>query len=166
METLQSQINPHFLYNALNTIKWVAMVRKAVSIVDSITTLGNMLRTIYKDRSLTVPLQTEVEYIENYLKIMNARYGEGVVVSIRVPDELRGCQIIRFILQPIVENAFAHGMTSKSYQGTISITARREGDDLIVAISDNGTGIPESGRTNFLKKRLNSASRLDSVRLI
>ncbi|MBB6670219.1 cache domain-containing sensor histidine kinase [Cohnella nanjingensis] len=153
MEALQSQINPHFLYNALNTIKWIAMVRKELSIVDSITTLGNMLRTIYKDRSLTVPLQTELAYIENYLKIMNARYGEGVEVSIRVPEELRDCRIIRFILQPIVENAFIHGMTSKSYQGTISITARRDGDDLIVAIADNGTGIPEK-RLALLRESL------------
>jgi two-component system sensor histidine kinase YesM len=154
MEALQSQINPHFLYNALNTIKWVAMVRKELSIVDSITTLGNMLRSIYKDRSLTVPLQTEVEYIENYLKIMNARYGEGVQVSITIPEDLRGCQIIRFIMQPIVENAFVHGMTSKSYRGTIAITAYRNEDDLIVAISDNGMGIP-ADRLALIQESLN-----------
>jgi two-component system sensor histidine kinase YesM len=143
LESLQSQINPHFLYNALNTIKWVAMVRNEMSIVDGITTLGNMLRSIYKDRSLMMTLQEEIEYIENYLKIMNARFGEGVQVSIHVPKELRSLKLIRFILQPIVENAFLHGMNSKSFNGKIEIAASRSVDDLIIAVSDNGTGIPE-----------------------
>ncbi|MFC6547299.1 sensor histidine kinase [Cohnella cellulosilytica] len=143
LEALQSQINPHFLYNALNTIKWVAMVRKELSIVDSITTLGNMLRAIYKDRSPFITLQDEVEYVHNYLKIMNARYGEGVRVSLTVPDELKACKIIRFMLQPIVENAFVHGMTSKNYQGAIRIAAARAGEDMIIAVSDNGTGMTE-----------------------
>lgn len=145
MEALQSQINPHFLYNALNTIKWTAMVRKEHSIVDSITTLGNMLRSIYKERSLTTSLQEEMAYIENYLKIMNARYGEGVKISVSVPEELLACQIIRFILQPIVENAFIHGMQSKSYNGSIEIAAREEDGVLLIAVKDNGCGIsPET----------------------
>ncbi|MGO4275700.1 sensor histidine kinase, partial [Paenibacillus sp. TAF58] len=141
LEALQSQINPHFLYNALNTIKWVAMLRKEMGIVDSITTLGNMLRSIYKERSLTVTLQVEVDYIENYLKIMNARYGEGVQVSLSIPGELLHCQIIRFILQPIVENAFIHGMYSKNYKGKIAITASGSEEDVFISVSDNGAGI-------------------------
>jgi two-component system sensor histidine kinase YesM len=153
LESLQSQINPHFLYNALNTIKWVAMVRKEMSIVDSITTLGNMLRSIYKDRSLMMALQEEIEYIENYLKIMNARYGEGVQVSIHVPIELRSLKLIRFILQPIVENAFLHGMNSKSFNGKIEIAASRFEDDLIISVSDNGTGIPVD-RLDLIRKEL------------
>jgi two-component system, sensor histidine kinase YesM len=164
MEALQSQINPHFLYNALNTIKWVAMVRKELSIVDGITTLGNMLRTIYKDRSLMMTLQEEIEYIENYLKIMNARYGEGVHVSIIIPEELRGHKIIRFILQPIVENAFVHGMNSKNYLGTITVAASRSVDDIIITVSDNGTGIPEE-RLASIRAYLNSGDSAPQLSL-
>lgn len=143
LEALQSQINPHFLYNALNTLKWVAMVRKESSIVDGITTLGNMLRSIYKEKSLMMTLQDEVAYIENYLKIMNARYGEGLHVSIQIPDELLPYKIIRFILQPIVENSIVHGMNSKSYLGTITIAAYRSGEVIMISVSDNGAGIPQ-----------------------
>jgi two-component system, sensor histidine kinase YesM len=162
LESLQSQINPHFLYNALNTIKWVAMVRKELSIVDGITTLGNMLRSIYKDRSLMMTLQEEIDYIENYLKIMNARYGEGVQVSIHVPKELRTLKLIRFILQPIVENAFLHGMNSKSFNGKIEIAASRSKDDLFISVSDNGTGIPED-RLDAIRKELASGDFSPSV---
>jgi two-component system sensor histidine kinase YesM len=164
MEALQSQINPHFLYNALNTIKWVAMVRKEMSIVDGITTLGNMLRSIYKDRSLMMTLHEEIDYIENYLKIMNARYGEGVHVSIIIPEELRGHKIIRFILQPIVENAFVHGMNSKNYLGTITVAASRSGDDIIITVSDNGTGIPEE-RLATIRDYLNSGDSAPQLSL-
>lgn len=141
IEALQFQINPHFLYNSLNTIKWMAMVRQEPGIVDAITTLGNMLRAIYKGNSLFTPLQQELNYLENYLKIMNIRYGEGVDVKFDIPEELLGLKIIRFILQPIVENAFVHGMSSINYKGSITISAEQQGDDLCITVADNGRGI-------------------------
>ncbi|WP_042163763.1 sensor histidine kinase [Paenibacillus gorillae] len=141
MEALQFQINPHFLYNALNTIKWIAMVRKEPGIVDAITTLGNMLRSIYKENSLFTTLQEELAYLENYLKIMNIRYGEGVDVKFDVPEELLSYKIIRFILQPIVENAFVHGMSSISYKGSITISVEKLEEDLYISVADNGKGM-------------------------
>jgi two-component system sensor histidine kinase YesM len=115
--------------------------------VDGITTLGNMLRSIYTERSLMMPLNDEIEYIENYLKIMNARYGEGVNVSIVIPNELLSYKIIRFILQPIVENAFVHGISSKNYLGTITIAAYQSEDIIVIIVSDNGAGIHEDRLT-------------------
>jgi two-component system sensor histidine kinase YesM len=143
IEALQFQINPHFLYNSLNTIKWIAIVRQEPSIVDGITTLGNMLRSIYKENSLFTPLQEELNYLENYLKIMNIRFGEGVAVHFEIPEELLAHKIIRFILQPIVENAFEHGMSSISYMGSITIFAEQHGEDLFITVADNGRGMKE-----------------------
>ncbi|GGG51604.1 sensor histidine kinase [Paenibacillus radicis (ex Gao et al. 2016)] len=169
MEALQFQINPHFLYNALNTIKWIAMVRKEPGIVDAITTLGNMLRSIYKENSLFTTLQEELAYLENYLKIMNIRYGEGVDVKFDVPEQLLSYKIIRFILQPIVENAFVHGMSSISYKGSITISVEKLEEDLYISVADNGKGMkPEKAEElrAFLKMNLPvNASRQGSIGL-
>ncbi|GGA42933.1 cache domain-containing sensor histidine kinase [Paenibacillus physcomitrellae] len=141
LEALQFQINPHFLYNALNTIKWIAIVRKETSIVEAITTLGNLVRSIYKENALFIPLEAELQYLHNYLKIMNTRYGEGVEVSFEVDERFFSYKIIRFILQPIVENAFVHGMSSIGYKGQITIGAEEKDGDLFITVHDNGQGL-------------------------
>lgn len=143
IETLQAQINPHFLYNTLNTIKWMAMMLNAENIVGSLTALGNLLRPIFANRSINSTIAEEIEYVDNYVKIMNIRFGEGVKVTIDIPEVLRKCQILRFTLQPIVENAFSHGMKKQNYIGEIRIHGDDQGEQILLEVSDNGEGISE-----------------------
>ncbi len=141
---LQSQLQPHFLYNTLNTIKWMAIAIQAKNIADSITFLSNLLKPIYNNPSLVWSLREEIQYLDNYIKVMNIRYGEHIVMQYRLPEELLDRSVLRFTLQPIVENAIVHGMEVNQVIGTISLEGREEGDTLILVIEDRGRGISES----------------------
>lgn len=143
VKALQAQISPHFLYNTLNSIKWMAISRKAQNIVDSVVALGNMLQPFYKYTSLFCSLQDEVNYIINYVMLMNQRYGEGIQLKIDLPEHLRETNTLKFILQPIVENAIQHGFEQKQFKGEISITVLEQNGDLMILVADDGTGISE-----------------------
>lgn len=150
---LQSQIQPHFLYNTLNTIKWMAIVIKADNISQSLTTLSSLLKPIFNRIDLMWTFREEIDYIDNYIKLMNVRYGQGIEVEWRLPESLSMCQVLRFILQPIMENAIVHGMESHNYTGSIRIEAEDRHDTIILIISDNGGGITEQ-RLRQLREKL------------
>ncbi len=141
IETLQSQINPHFLYNTLNTIKYMAAIVKANNIVDCITTLGNILRPIYKNAGILCSLEEEIEYVRNYIRIMNYRFGEGIKVNVSIPDGLLKCNILRFILQPVIENSLTHGIKNQRYKIDIDISALEKDGDILLSVEDNGDGM-------------------------
>jgi two-component system sensor histidine kinase YesM len=143
IQMLQSQIQPHFLYNTLNTIKWMAIVIKADNISQSLTTLSSLLKPIFNRTDLMWTFREEIDYIDNYIKLMNVRYGQGIEVEWRLPESLNTCQLLRFILQPIMENAIVHGMEAHNYTGSIRIEAEERYDTIIIVITDNGGGITE-----------------------
>ncbi|NJD01512.1 MAG: sensor histidine kinase [Ruminiclostridium sp.] len=159
MEALRAQINPHFIYNTLNTIKWMAVINKSDNIVDSVTTLSDFLGPIFKKHDIMCMMEEEISYIENYVKIMNYRFAGKFKLNIAVPDELMTCEIIRFILQPVVENALIHGLMNK-VSGEISITASAQARDLLIKIIDDGDGISES-RLNEIRENIEEASQND-----
>ncbi|NBD22266.1 cache domain-containing sensor histidine kinase [Paenibacillus glycinis] len=139
---LQSQINPHFFYNSLNTIKWMAIMVKADNIVESITTLGDYLQPMFKQGMLCT-IREEIEYIENYIKIMNYRMAGGVKLEYQISPEVLEYPILRFLLQPLVENAIMHGLKNRT-GGTITIMAAEDKDQIVWSISDNGEGMSEA----------------------
>ncbi|REE68117.1 HAMP domain-containing protein [Paenibacillus taihuensis] len=139
---LQSQINPHFFYNTLNTIKWMAIMAKADNIVESITTLGDYLKPMFS-KGMFCTIQEEIDYIENYTRIMNYRMAGGIKVEHRIPADVRDYPILRFLLQPLVENAITHGLKNRS-GGVISMTAEERGTEIIWSIQDNGEGMTEA----------------------
>lgn len=141
---LQSQLQPHFLYNTLNSIKWMAIAIQATNIADSLTFLSKLLKPIYNNPSLIWTLREEIEYLNHYVKVMNIRYGEHIVIHYSLPEPLLDRPILRFMLQPIVENAIVHGMEASQVIGTITLEGREEGDSLILAIEDRGRGISEA----------------------
>ncbi len=141
IESLQARINPHFLYNTLNTIKYMAVMLKANNIAESLTTLGNILKPIFKNPSILCTIEEEVEYVKNYIRIMNYRYGEGIKVNISIPDELLEYEILRFILQPLIENSLYYGIVSQNLTGIISISASRENGGIQLIVEDNGEGM-------------------------
>ena len=146
---LQSQINPHFLYNTLNSIKMMSLAQGATGITEMTTNLASLLRSISKGTSLLVPISEELSLVKNYFTIQNLRYGGMIRLNIKVDDEkIYDAQILKFTLQPIVENAIFHGLEPKGGNGSIDIHAyyvpgNDESDDICIDVTDDGVGIPK-----------------------
>ncbi|SFE59119.1 HAMP domain-containing protein [Paenibacillus catalpae] len=141
IEMLRAQINPHFLYNTLNTIKWMAVVIEADNIRKCVTSLGNLLRPIYSDTTPICTLKEEISYVQDYINIMNYRFGDEITFEMAISDQDMYCSTPRLMLQPIIENALLHGRMKK---GLIRIEAKKEKGTLQFSIKDNGVGIEET----------------------
>ncbi len=150
IEALQSQINPHFLFNTLNTVKWMAAVAGANNIMECITNLGNMLRPIYNNPTVMWSIEEEIEFIKNYANIMNFRYGEEVEFVYDVPELLLKCQTLRFMIQPLIENALIHG---KSNKGVIRVSVSESNGDVVMAVLDTRGGMTP-GRAEELNRTI------------
>jgi two-component system sensor histidine kinase YesM len=143
IEALQTQINPHFLFNTLNTFKWLAVLSNANNVAEGLTAMGNLLRPIYNNKGASWSLQEEYDFIQNYIKVMNYRYGGGIFVTVSFPEELMEYTVLTFMLQPILENSFSHGLKAQGNSGEISVTTYSEGEDIYFEIKDNGEGMSE-----------------------
>ena len=140
---LQNQINPHFIYNSLNTIRWMAKLLKAEGIAEVSEALSRLLRTMSKDSRRVAPLKEELALLNDYCVIMRHRYGGSVEFETSVADEeLIECLMPRFVLQPLVENAVFHGIEPRGY-GRVSVTAERKGEDVALVVFDDGVGMDE-----------------------
>lgn len=141
---LQNQVNPHFLYNTLNSIKWMATVQKADGIRDMVSALGRLLMNISKEKSEEISIRRELSLTEDYIFIQNMRYNGKIKVEYFISDEkLLENQIVKFTLQPIVENAIFHGIEPKKEAGNIKIGITKENGSLIMFVEDDGVGIDE-----------------------
>lgn len=142
LKALQFQINPHFLYNTLESISAIASVYGCREICTICEKLGAMFRyNINKDHSEFVPLIEEIQHIQNYLYIQKVRFGDKFTTFFDIPDELKDCKVLRFILQPLVENALYHGFEGKRVQGCLEISAFVTDGSLIIMIYDDGQGM-------------------------
>lgn len=164
IKVLQSQINPHFLFNTLNTIKWMAISIRATNIMETITALGNLIRPIYKSTVSIVPLREELAYVQDYLKIMNSRYGDGILLIVNVEESLLDITVPRLIVQPLIENALLHGLEPTRFRGEISIDGARSDSDILLRVRDNGCGISEDKLTE-LRRKLEDPEERDNVGL-
>lgn len=147
LKSLKNQIDSHFLYNTLENLKMLAEIEGQYTISDALTSLGRMMRYNLQWTSNHVRLRDELEHIQNYIAIMNIRYDNNLVLNINVPPVHMEQEVLKMSLQPIVENAVKHGMGSRSEGGEkleIAIHAYVSGDSIIIEVSDNGDGIPES----------------------
>lgn len=141
MHALQAQINPHFLYNTLNTIKWMANMQCADNISEATDGLVYMLRYASAMQGDFVTVRDEMQFVEKYLSLMQLRYCDSFdVVFDCAPDALE-CQSLRFLLQPFVENAIFHGFQGRAEQNILTVSARLERKKLVLIISDNGVGM-------------------------
>jgi two-component system sensor histidine kinase YesM len=143
LKVLQAQINPHFLYNTLDTIHWMAKDRKADDIVNLVVALTNLFRiSLSKGREI-IKFAEELEHIRSYLIIQKARYEDKLSFSIITDPELNRYSVVKLILQPLVENAIYHGIKAKRREGMITITAAKTENVLRIRVEDNGGGIRE-----------------------
>jgi len=142
---LQSQINPHFLYNTLNSIKWMATIQNASGIPEMTTSLARLLRNIAKGTSELITIKEELDLLKDYITIQQYRYGGSITVNYNIMSEdLYECNIIKFTLQPIVENAIFHGIEPKLVEGIIDINIKKiDSNKIEIHVIDNGIGISE-----------------------
>ena len=159
LKQLQSQINPHFLYNCLFFIKSKAVVGDTDSVEAMALNLGEYYRYITKvDHSLTT-LQDELKLLENYLEIQNLRK-QRIRYEMDIADELLGLQIPRLLIQPLVENCIIHGIEKKIGQGFIRITASQTHEAVIITVEDNGAGMTSEAIAS-LHARMSESTRED-----
>lgn len=145
---MQAQLNPHFLYNTLDSIKWMGITNHLPRVAQIATDLAALLRaSISGDEFITV--EQELELIERYLEIQYIRFEDRFTCEIDVAWPHQQCMIPKLCLQPLVENAIVHGVADMD-EGYIKVTSRREGDLLVLTVSDNGCGIPQE-----VQERLN-----------
>ncbi|UKS28487.1 histidine kinase [Paenibacillus sp. HWE-109] len=137
---LQAQISPHFLFNALNSIKWLALFSGAKNVGDMITSLGIMLSYSMKQESEVVTLRDELDFIEHYFSLQKIRFNDNIDLIIQVDESLLSARMLKFTLQPIVENSIIHGNRMPL---SIRIAAYQEDGLLFVTITDNGQGLSE-----------------------
>lgn len=140
-QMLQSQINPHFLYNSLNSIKWMATIQSADGIAEMTTSLAHLLKSVSKGRDSLIPLWLELSLLRDYYVIQKYRYGGAVVLTEDIAPGVGDALIPRLTLQPLLENAIFHGVEPKGGAGVISLTVRREADLLTLAMTDDGVGM-------------------------
>ncbi len=151
-QMLQSQINPHFLYNTLNSIKMMAIMQGSNGIADMTTALASLLRSISKGTSLLIPIKEELSLVKDYFTIQNYRYGGMIDFNVTIDDNaLTKYSILKFTLQPLVENAIFHGLEPKGGSGTITVHLySRSENDLILDVTDDGVGIPQEAIERLL----------------
>jgi two-component system sensor histidine kinase YesM len=150
---LQNQVNPHFLYNTLNSIKWMATVQKADGIRDIVSALGRLLMNISKEKSEEISIRRELMLTEDYILIQNVRYNGKIKLQVNVHDEkLLDSGILKFTLQPIVENAIFHGIEPKKDSGSIMIDIIEQNDEVVISIMDDGIGMDEERIKEILHK--------------
>jgi len=142
LAALQAQMNPHFLFNALNTV--AALVRSnPASAERTVEHLGDVLRrTLARTSRTSGTLDEELEYLKAYLAVEQQRYGDRLHVSWTIADETRRMSLPPLLLQPLVENALKHGLGARLEGGHLAIVAEREGDSLRLSVTDDGAGLP------------------------
>ncbi|MGG1516413.1 histidine kinase [Paenibacillus oryzisoli] len=139
---LQQQINPHFLYNTLESIKWMAFRQGADEIVEMTTALGQYFRGSISKKSGLVRMSEELDHLEQYLRIQNIRAKDRFIVIWDVSEALQSSLTVKLILQPIVENAILHGLDTIEAYGLLMIKGY-DGSHMHIEILDNGTGMSE-----------------------
>jgi len=141
-KALQAQINPHFLLNTLNNIKWMAYMRQDREVGDMLSHLGVIMESSVGKGEDIIPLGEEIRYIQSYVALQKIKYDERIEVHYDLPDEVLQARVIKFTLQPLVENSIYHGLDKKKGKGSIRISARVEDGELFITVEDNGVGIP------------------------
>ncbi len=152
IRALQNQINAHFIYNVLESIKMMAEIDEEYEISDSITILGKLLRYSMKWTSGNVTVEQEVDYIRNYLVLINLRFDYEIHLSLNIPEEIMAQKIPKMSLQPIVENAICHGIEQIAEDTTIYMKGFRQDEDCIIEITDAGRGMSEEEVVNLYRK--------------
>ena len=149
LELLRAQINPHFLFNTLNSIKCMALINQANHIAEMISALGRLLENSIQRGKDMITLEEEIENLKNYVLLQQMRYGNKLRILYDMDPELLTLEVPRLILQPIVENAIIHGLEKKANGGQIQVYGRRKEEVAEIVIEDNGVGMSQEEVENL-----------------
>lgn len=149
--SLQSQINPHFLYNTMDMINWLSQQGRSADVTSAIQKLSRFYKlTLSRKKSLST-INDEIEHVSIYVQLQNMRFHDTIDLLIDIPDNLLDYSIPKLTFQPVIENCILHGILEKeSKQGTIVLTGWLDEDDIVILISDDGIGMPEEKLENIL----------------
>ncbi len=163
MDMLQLQVNPHFLYNTLESIRYLAEIQKDDGIARMSRGLTTLLRNLAKGSSDMIPLSQELDLLKEYDEIQQVRYMGMYEIRYAVPDEMLDILIQKFTLQPLVENAIFHGIEPTGRDGTITISARSDGEDAVITVMDDGVGMTDEEIANVFAERKHSKSNMTGI---
>ncbi|NLO98872.1 MAG: sensor histidine kinase [Clostridiaceae bacterium] len=152
---LQAQINPHFLYNTLDTIVWLIESGEISGAVKMVASLSNYFRFSLSRGKSVITLEEEEQHIRSYLEIQQMRYSDLMDYEIDIPDQLKKYILPKLTLQPLVENALYHGIKNRRRKGLIRLTGRKENEHIILEVMDDGRGMSEE-RLNEVRASLNA----------
>ena len=143
---LQFQIDPHFLYNTLETIKWSSVEALGLGnkVSKMLTRMAVFYRAALENDDMIIPLKKELEFLKLYIDIVGIRFGENITFQWEIDESLLDCNVIKMCLQPLVENAINHGLRPRSYRGNIIIRAYREEERMFIEVRNDGEGMSES----------------------
>lgn len=141
MEVLQANIKPHFLYNTLDTIHWMAKSYHATDIVETVDALSTLFRISLSKGKEIITVEQEIQHVTSYLQIQKVRYEEMISYEIHVAENCKRLMVQKLILQPLIENSIYHGIKESGYVGKISIFVWREKADIFLAVEDDGMGM-------------------------
>jgi len=144
LTALQSQINPHFLYNTLDAIKWTARLKKQPEIEQMISALSTFFRISLHKGDKHIPLGEEVKLVQSFVTVEQFRFPDKFDVRYDIPEHLRNVRILKLILQPLVENAIKHGLSEKEGPGTIEVRCWEEANYLYLEVKDDGVGFEQN----------------------
>ena len=154
LKVLQSQINPHFLYNTLDSIIWMAEWGKNQEVVKMTSSLARLLRRSISNEQEVVTIEEEIDYTEAYLTIQKMRYQDKLEYEIEVDPDIRKEETVKLVLQPVVENAIYHGIKYKEGKGLIQIRGFREEGSIILRVQDDGRGMDQDTLEHIFEKHV------------
>lgn len=141
-QALQAQINPHFLYNVLDTINWMARKKGEENICRMVTAISSLMRASISNKKSMVSIREEMKYIQDYIYIQETRYGDKLTSYMDIEEEIRDILIPKMMIQTLVENAVVHGMENATWDCFLSVTGEVLEDSVVITVKDNGVGIP------------------------
>jgi two-component system sensor histidine kinase YesM len=153
---LQAQINPHFIANTLNNVAWMAKMQKADNIEEVVTSLNQLLNSSMGRGNDIISIREDLENIKCYINIQNIKYFKNIEVHFDIDNEILDFKLLRFILQPIVENAIIHGLAPKQGDGYIILRGYKDSGNLILMVTDNGVGMDANETNELLAGKLES----------
>lgn len=157
LKLLRAQVNPHFLYNALQCLGAIVLEKGNIEAYDLISLIGQMMRYSMDTKTEFVTLSQEFQYVDTYLKIQKIRFGSNLTVLYKIDPEIMDTKVPKMILQPLVENCFKHGGIGEQKPGEICISINIQSRYLVISVSDNGVGITENQIRSLREKLRNQA---------
>ena len=166
LDALQSQINPHFLYNTLESITWMIEGERYEDAVFMISQLASLFRISLSKGRTIIRVEDEIRHATNYMNIQKIRYKNRFQVDFRIDEEIRNCCTVKLIVQPLLENAIYYGVEGMEDEGEIHVRGYRDGDDICIEVRDNGLGMSREMVDSLLKENSRTPRRGSGVGII